>query len=172
MLLLEFRIEFCLQAFVLVAIVGCQFEVLILNSLQFLLPDLTYLFLQLRHIRLRIGVCRSQMQACSDFVHCVNGLIWERAVSNIALCQFDTRCQRLVRICHLMVVLIALLDVREYLHSLLRRCLLHDNLLEATLKGTVFLYRLAIFIQRRSTDTLYCAARQSRLQHICCIHAA
>ena len=108
----------------------------------------------------------------SHLVEHVDGLVGEEAVRDVAVREFHDQLEHLVRIRHLMMVLVAVLDVLQDLQRLLRRGRFDDHLLESTLQGTVLLDRLAIFVERRGTDTLHHAPRQGWLEDIGSIHRA
>ena len=69
-----------------------------------------------------------------------------------------------------MMVFVLLFYVSQYLERFFRSSGFYYNFLKTTLQSTVFLDILSVFVKRGSTDTLYFAASQSRLQHIGCIH--
>ena len=69
-------------------------------------------------------------------------------------------------------MLIAVLDVMEYLQRLLVGRRFHLDFLESTFQRTVFLYRVAVFIERCGTDTLYRTPCQRGFHDVRSIHAA
>ena len=70
----------------------------------------------------------------------------------------------------MMVMLVAVLDVTQYLECLIESGGLHLNLLETTLQGSVLLYRVTILVEGCGSDALYCSTGQCRLHDICSIH--
>ena len=70
----------------------------------------------------------------------------------------------------MMVGLIAVLYILENLEGLVncRRFDLH--LLEPAFQSSVLLYGIAVFVQSRSTDTLYCPPCQSWFEDVGSIH--
>ena len=68
--------------------------------------------------------------------------------------------------------LVALLQAAQDCDGVFHRRLLNEDLLEAPLKGRVFLNILAILVQSGSTDAMQFPAGQGRLQHIARIHRA
>ena len=71
-----------------------------------------------------------------------------------------------------MVHLIALFKATENGNSVLLRRLLHQHLLKAPLKSSVFFDKLAVFIQRSGAHTMELTPSQRRLEHIARIHSA
>ena len=69
-------------------------------------------------------------------------------------------------------ILIASTNVTQNFECLLVGGRLYLYLLESALQSTIFLYRVAIFIQCGSTDTLDGATSQCRLQNVGSIHAS
>ena len=55
------------------------------------------------------------MYARACLVEGVDGLIGHKAVCHVAVCQFDTCHEGIIRIGHMVMVLIAVLDVTQYL---------------------------------------------------------
>ena len=153
-----------------VAIACGQFIVLVLHGLTLLFLHLVQLLFLLDNFGWNLGVTQVNLRA--SLIKSVDGLIWHKAVGNIAVCQFDTSRQSLVGICHVVMLLVALLDVMQNLQSFLVCCRFNLHLLESALKCTVFLNALAIFVQRCSSDALYSAACQSWLHYVCSIHRA
>ena len=158
------------QLRLIVAEGGCQFEVLILHGSLFLLLHLHDFLLQFldfgRHL------CVLEVRARAHFVESVDGLVGEEAVGDVSVCQFDTRQNGIIGVCHVMVLFVALLDVMQDGHGLLHVGGFHDDLLEAALQGTVLLDGVAVFVECGGTDTLDGAACQSRFQDVCGIHAS
>ena len=70
----------------------------------------------------------------------------------------------------MMVMLVAVLDVTQYLECLLESGRLYLNLLETTLQGSVLLYRVTVFVECRGSDALYCSTSQCRLHNVGSIH--
>ena len=70
----------------------------------------------------------------------------------------------------MMVMLVAVLDVTQYLECLIESGGLHLDLLETTLQGSVLLYRVTILVEGCGSDALYCSTSQCRLHDICSIH--
>ncbi len=86
------------------------------------------------------------MYARAGFIYHVDSLVWEVAVGDIALCQFDTCLESLVCISHTVVLLVMSLDVVQYQQGLFACSRFNDNLLETALQGSVLLNALAILI--------------------------
>ena len=110
------------------------------------------------------------MYARTCFVHRVYRLVWHETVADVAGCQFDTCFQCIVGICHVVMILVATLHILQNLQRLLIGCGFHHHLLETALQCSVLLDGVAVFVQRRGSDTLYGSARQCRLQDVCGIH--
>ena len=102
----------------------------------------------------------------------VDGLIRHKAVGNVAVCQFDTSCQRLVSIGNVVMLLVAALYVVQNLQRFLVGCWFYLYLLETALKRTILLYTLAIFVECCSTNALYCASSQCWFHNVGSIHRA
>ena len=79
------------QLLLLVAETCCQFEVLVLHCLQFLVLHLLYLVFQRRYVNRYVGMV--QVYSGSHLVQGVDSLVREGTVSDVALCQFDTCMQ-------------------------------------------------------------------------------
>ena len=112
----------------------------------------------------------TKMYARAHLVHRVNRLVGHEAVVDVAVCQFDTRCQCVIRIGDVMVVLIAVLDVMENLQCLVVGGRLHLHLLEASLQGTVLLYGVAVLVERGRSDALNDATCQCGFHDVGGIH--
>ena len=153
-----------------VPVAGCQLVVLILDGFLLVLFNTGYLLLLLCDLGRYLDV--AEMYARAYLVHSVDGLVGHEAVGDIAVCQFDTCCQSVVGIADMMVVLVAVLDVAEYLERLVVGGWLDLHLLEAALQGAVFLDGVAVFVERCGADTLHVAACQRRLHDVGSIHGA
>ena len=110
------------------------------------------------------------MYAGTGFIQCVDCFVREVAVADITFCQLHTSLQGFGRIDHIVVFFVAGLDILQDLQSLFRCCRIDDHFLETTFQSSVFLDILTMFIECRSTDTLYFSTGQGRLQHIGGIH--
>ena len=106
-------LQFCLEHRLTVAIAGSQFEVLILHGPLFLFLHLGNLFLLFHNLLRNLGITKMYARAC--LVEGVDGLIGHKAVCHVAVCQFDTCHEGIIRIGHMVMVLIAVLDVTQYL---------------------------------------------------------
>ena len=73
---------------------------------------------------------------------------------------------------HTVVHLVTLLQSAQNGHCRLHGWLTHQDLLETTLQGGIFLYVFAVLVERRRPHTVQLTARQSGLKHIACIHRA
>ena len=113
-----------------------------------------------------------EMHARACLVEGVDGLVGEGAVGDVALCQFDTRVDGLVGVLHVVVVLVAVLDVMEYLQGLVLCGRLDEYLLEAALQGSVFLDAVAVLVKGGGTYALYGAACQRGFHDVGGIHRA
>ena len=112
------------------------------------------------------------MYARAGFIYHVDSLVWEVAVGDIALCQFDTCLESLVCISHTVMLLVMLLDIVQYQQGLFACSRFNDNLLETALQGSVLLNALAILIERGGTDTLDDTSCQGWFQNVGGIHAS
>ena len=56
-------------------------------------------------------ICQSQFG--TNFIHDIYRLVWEKAVCDIAFCQFDTCLKSLITECHTMMLLITILDISK-----------------------------------------------------------
>ena len=153
-----------------VAVAGSQLEVLVLHGSLFAVFDACQLFLFFDNLRWYLSVREMYARAC--LVHGVDGLVREGTVADVTLCQPDTSLDGLVSVVDMVVVLVAVLDVVQYLERLVERRRLDDDLLEAALQGTVFLDGVAIFVQGGGADALYGAAGQRRFHNVGGIHGA
>ncbi len=110
------------------------------------------------------------MYARTGLVQSIDCLIREVTVADISFRQLYTSIQRLVRIDHIVMFFITGLDIFQNLQCLFCCCRVDNHFLETTFQSTVFLDVFTIFIQRRSTDTLYFTTCQRRFQHIGSVH--
>ena len=114
-----------------IAIACGQLEVLRLDGGQFGVLRLLDLRLQ------RLDVLRhnhvGDVHPRSGFVQCVDGFVGEVAIADVALGQFDARLECGVGVDHIVVLLVAPLDVLEDLECLLGRRRVDDHLLETAL---------------------------------------
>ena len=111
-----------------------------------------------------------QMYARACFVHRVNSLIGHETVVDVSGCQFDTSLDGFVSIRHMVVILIAALDVLQNLQRLVVGGWLYLYLLESALQGTVFLNRVAVLVECGGADALYGTTSQGRFQNVGRIH--
>ena len=110
------------------------------------------------------------MYARARLVEGIDSFVRHEAVCHVAVCQFDTCHQCFVRIAHVVMLLVAILNVTQYLQRLLVVRRLHLHLLESALQGSVFLDRVAVFVERCCTYTLYGAPCQCRFHDVGSIH--
>ncbi len=162
--------QFILQLQLLVAVVGSQLEVLSANGLLLFLLDVLDVFFFQRNLWRHLGVL--QMHTRAYLVQGVDGLVGEEAVGDIAVCQFDTCFQCLVGIDDVMVLLVAWFDILKNLQRLLLRGGFNHHLLEAAFEGSIFLNRVAVFVDGRSADALNRASCKGWLHDVCGVHAA
>ena len=153
-----------------VTIAYCQLKVLLLGSTLLLFLNLGQLLLSLSDFG-RDGGMR-QMHMGAGLVQNIDCLVGETTVTYISIGKTDTRFECLVGIFDMVMLLVARLDILQDTQGVFCRSRLNQNLLEPALQGSVLLYRVAIFVKCGSADTLYGAARQSRLHDVGCIHAA
>ena len=153
-----------------VAIACSQFVVLVLHRFLFLFAGFGQLMLLLDNLGWNMGVAKVHLR--TRLVECVDGLVGHKAVGDIAVCQFDTGFECSVSICHMVVHLVAVLDVVQYLQCLLVGGRLHLHLLESALQGTVFLNALAILVERGGANALDGATRQGGLHDVGSVHTA
>ena len=113
-----------------------------------------------------------QMYLSTYLVQRINGLVREETVVDIPVCQSDTRRDSLLTVVHMMMLFVTLLDIMQDIECLLSIGGLNDNLLEASLQGTVFLNGVTILIQCRCTNTLYSATCQGGFHDIGSIHGS
>ena len=71
-----------------------------------------------------------------------------------------------------MVLLVAVVDVAEYLNGLIDSSLFYQNLLETTLKGTILLDAVAVFVQGGGSDALDFASCEGWFEQVGGIHAS
>ena len=164
------QIQLFFQRQALITITGCQFEILIANSLQFLSCHFFNFILKIQNIVRHFYICQSQFG--TNFIHDIYRLVWEKAVCDIAFCQFDTCLKSLITECHTMMLLITILDISKNCQSLFCCSRLYDDLLKSSLQGSVFFDTVCIFLKGRSTYALNCTTSQSWLQNIGRIHSS
>ena len=111
-----------------------------------------------------------QMYARTYLVQSINGLVGHEAVVDIACCQFDTCLQRIVGVAHVVMILVTVAQVVQNLERLFVGRGFYLNFLETALQGSVFLNRIAVFVQRGGTDALYRSSGQCGFQNVGCVH--
>ena len=87
-----------------------------------------------------------QVNFRTDFIECVDGFVGEETVCDIPFCQFDTSCDGIIGVAHMMMSLITVFHVVQDLQRLVGRGRLHNYLLETAFQGTVFFNAVTIFI--------------------------
>ena len=162
------QFQLCLEHRLTVSVASCEFEVLVSHCQLLFFFDAGNLLFLLSNLRWHL--CITKMYARARLVEGVDGLIWHKAVCHIAVCQFDTCHERLVRIAHVVMLLVAVLDVMEYLQRLLVGRRLHLHLLESAFQCSVLLNRVTVFVERRGSDTLDGTTCQRRFHDVCCVH--
>ena len=111
-----------------------------------------------------------EVHARPHLVECVNGLVGKDAVRDVTFCQFDTRLDGLLGIRHMVMLLIAFLNVVQDLQRLLVGRGFHEHLLETAFQCPVLLNGVTVFIERGGTDALDDTPCQRRLHDIGRIH--
>src|SRR5712692_4876264 len=108
----------------------------------------------------------AQLHARAGFVDQVDGFVRKKTVGDVAVRKINGVAQRFVRVADSVEFFVALADTLDHLHGLLfvRRGNLYR--LEAALQRAIFLYRLAVFTRRCSTNALNLSARERGLQNI------
>src|SRR5215212_7914344 len=96
----------------------------------------------------------------------VYGLVRQEPVRYVAVAELGRRDDGLLRYLHPVVGLVAVPEAEEDRHRLVHRRLVHEHGLEAPLQRGVFLYVLAVLVERGRPDDLELAARERRLQHV------
>ncbi|MGF6814550.1 hypothetical protein OKW33_001356 [Paraburkholderia atlantica] len=86
--------------------------------------------------------------------------------------QFRRRDDRRVGDVDAVVQFIALLQTAQDRDGRLDRRFVHQHLLEAALERGILFDVLAVFVERGRADAVQFTARQSRLQHVACVHRA
>ncbi len=116
--------------------------------------------------RLQVGVRDPAL------VEHVDRLVGEEAVGDVAVGERHAGLQRLLRVAHPVVPLVAGGDVAQDLERLLGRRGLDHDLLEAAFEGCVDLDVRAVFVARRGADGLQLAARQRGFEYVGRVEAA
>ena len=96
----------------------------------------------------------------------VDRLVRKVAVGEIAVRQLDRREQRLVRVAHLVVGLVAVLQPAQNLDRVGDARLGHEDRLEAAGERRVLLDVAPVLLQRGGADDMHLAAGQGRLEHV------
>src|SRR5918997_1558493 len=96
----------------------------------------------------------------------VYGLVRQEAVGYVAVAELRGRDERLLGDFDPVVRLVAVPQAEEDRHGLVHRRLVHQDRLEAALKGRVLLDVLAVLVERGGPHDLELAARQRRLEHV------
>ena len=152
----------------LVAEFGCQLKVLhgdgfVLHLLQ---VGAEFFFL---HDVLADGYV-GQMSACAGLVHGVDGLVGQAAVGHISFREAHAGLQGSIGVAHVVMVLVALLEVLEYLHRLIGGGRLYEHFLETAFEGAILLDALLIFVDGGGADALHLSSGEGGLEHVGGIH--
>jgi hypothetical protein len=110
------------------------------------------------------GGHRLDAHARRGLVDEVDGLVGQLAVGDVAVGELRRGLEGLVGDVDLVVGLVAVAQALEDLHGLVRRRLVHADLLEAALQRAVALEVLAVLVERRRADRLQLPAREGRLE--------
>ena len=154
----------------LVAILSRQLEVLLADSLILKLFQMAAQLFLTRNILADGDI--HKMSTGAGFVQGINGFVGQAAVGHIPVGESDTGAQRLLRVAHIVMFLVTVLDILKDLNGLLDGRGFNHDLLETTLQGSVLFDALLVFINGRGTDALHFATRQRRFQHISRIHGS
>ena len=160
--------QLLLQLALLVTVAGSQLVVLVLHGIALLRLQFFYLFLLGHDLGRYLGVL--QMHTGTHLVHGVDGLVGECTVGDVTFCELHARCDGILGIVHMVVLLVAVLDVLQNLKGLLAVGGLYHHFLEPTLKCTVFLNAVAVLVERGGADALDGATGEGGLQDVGGIH--
>ena len=161
-------LQFALQHSLAVTIACCQLIVLVANGVVLVHTNLFEFLFLLGNLGWNGGIL--QMYARTRFIHRVYCLVRHETVTDVTGCQFDTSLQCIVGVCHVVMIFVATLHILQDLQRLLIGGGFYHHLLETALQGSVLFDGVAVFVQRRGSDTLYGSASQCRLQDVCGIH--
>ncbi len=160
--------QLCLQLRLTVSIAGGQLEVLSPDGCLLAVFHALQLFFLLGNLRRYDTIFKMYARAC--LVHGIDGLVGKSTVGNVAFCQFDTCHDGIVSKFHMVMPLIAVLDVVQDGERLLGGGGFHDDLLETSLQGAVLLDGVSVLVERGGTDTLDGASCQGGLHDVGGIH--
>ena len=132
------------QCGLLVAEVGCKFEVLVLHCVPFLPVCLVQLLFQFDYFGWHLGVL--QMHAGAHLVHRIDGFVGEEAVCYVSVCQFDTCRDGIIGVRNVVMRLVTVLYVVQNLQGLVYRGRFDHDLLEASFQCAIFLYGVPILV--------------------------
>ena len=107
-----------------------------------------------------------EVDPAAHFVECVDGLVWQVTVGDVATCQLHARFDGLLRVLDAVVLFVLVLDVVQDLNRFLNAGGLHHHLLESPLQCPVLLDVLAVFVQGCRADALNFAPCQGRFEHV------
>ena len=108
----------------------------------------------------------------AGLVECVDSLVGEVAVADVAVGEFYAGFQGFLRVCHTVVGLVFGLDVIEDRKCFFGGGRFYHHFLETAFEGTVFLDIDTIFIESSCANTLYFASCKSRFKHVGRVHRA
>ena len=106
------------------------------------------------------------MHTGAGFIHYIDRLVWKKTVGDIAITQLNSEFDTLIRVPHIVMLFIFILDVVEDGDRFFRSRGINNDLLETPVESTIFLDVLTIFIKCCGTNTLYFATRKGGLEHI------
>ena len=162
--------QLCRQVALLVAVLGSLAVVLAGEHLLLHLRHLGHLGLQRHYLFRHFHV--GYPHPCAGLVEGVDGFVGLQPVTHIALRKRYAGLDGGVAVTHHVVVFVFVLYIVQYLKCFLHRGGLHEHLLEAALQRGVFLYVLAVLVERRGAYALYGAAREGGLEHVAGVQAA
>ncbi len=157
-------LQFVLQILLVIPKLGGFFVALPLDHFYFFLPDLFELFFEFDHMLRHID--RGNVHTGSSFVQCVDGLVRQEAIGYVAICQAYAGINGIRGVEHIVVLLVALLDVVQDLDRFFDRGRLDHHLLEAAFQCAILFYVLSVFVQGRGANALDLSAGKRWLEHI------
>ena len=112
------------------------------------------------------------VDAGSGLVECVDGLVGQTAVGDVAGGEGNARLDGFVGVAYVVVILVFVFDVVQDFNGLFGGGGFEQNLLEAAFQSAVLFDVLAVLVEGGGTDALQFAAGEGGFEHIGGVEAA
>ena len=112
------------------------------------------------------------LQSRGGFIHQVDGLVWQKAVGDVAAAEHGGSHQCTVGNANTVVHFIAFLQSAQDRDRVLHRGLVYEYLLEATLKSRIFFNVLTMFVECCGANAAQLTSGQHWFEQVAGIHGA